>query len=307
MDRKFFPAMAGIAFILAGNAMAQRPVSHAVTHVEFDSPEGWAMQYFSSVTSMSGLQPPVTSVEERRVGSVTVGLEADWLPALSAARQKVGFAGRKDLDLNQAPVFMRPSVRVGLPWKLTLVAAGPPPLEVFGVRPSLFAYGVERPIWQNDQWRFGWRGYGQIGSVRGAFTCPASAVGNLASASSPASVCIAESKDVASLTSWGTELQLAYRPPRMPKLSPHVAFGGNYLDNKFQVDAPLAARQDRSRLWSRGKTVDITWGASYLLNKRMAFTVDAYYSPLWVHRSATSPVAIDGLFNVRAMISYTLW
>ena len=37
----------------------------------------------------------------------------------------------------------------------------------------------------------------------------------------------------------------------------------------------------------------------------VAFTVDAFYSPLWVTRSAASPRTNDGLFNVRALLSYS--
>jgi hypothetical protein len=46
-------------------------------------------------------------------------------------------------------------------------------------------------------------------------------------------------------------------------------------------------------------------GVSYLVTSQMAFTVGAFYSPLWVTRNATAPRTNDGLFNVRAMMSYT--
>jgi hypothetical protein len=45
---------------------------------------------------------------------------------------------------------------------------------------------------------------------------------------------------------------------------------------------------------------------TYSLTKRVAFTVDAFYTPLWVRRTATAPRTNDGLFNVRALLSYTL-
>ena len=41
-----------------------------------------------------------------------------------------------------------------------------------------------------------------------------------------------------------------------------------------------------------------------MVTKRAALTVDAFYSPLWVQRTPTSPRTNDGLFNVRALLSY---
>jgi hypothetical protein len=63
---------------------------------------------------------------------------------------------------------------------------------------------------------------------------------------------------------------------------------------------------DRTRLWTRGGTFSGTGGASYLLTKRVALTVDAFYSPLWVKRNPSAPRTNDGLFNVRALLSYTI-
>jgi hypothetical protein len=40
----------------------------------------------------------------------------------------------------------------------------------------------------------------------------------------------------------------------MPKLTPHVAAGGNFIDGVFHVDAPVQNGLDRTRLWTRGGT-----------------------------------------------------
>src|SRR5206468_85111 len=100
----------GLACVLAGNAFGQGMTINRVQHLNFDTPEAWAMKYFTSTTMMSGLQPPETLVEERKMGSVTVGLEMGWIPALTPAQATVGFSGKKQEDLNKAPIFMRPSV-----------------------------------------------------------------------------------------------------------------------------------------------------------------------------------------------------
>jgi hypothetical protein len=274
--------------------------------VAFDSPEGWAMKYFSSATMLSGLQPPESALEKRGFGSLTVGLELGWLPTLSEEKTRVGFSGTKAEDLNKAPILIRPVVRLGLPWKFTVVAAGPPPLSAFGIKPRLFAFGLERPIVERDRWRFGWRGYGQVGSVKGGFTCPEKALGFPSGSPQNPAGCIGESEDIATLRHGGTELQFAYRPVRFPRLTPHVAAGVNFIDGEFQVNAPRTTRFDRSHLWTRGVTFNGTAGVSYQVSRRIAFTVDAFYSPLWVRREAGGPRRNDGLFNVRALLSYSL-
>ena len=117
--------------------------------------------------------------------------------------------------------------------------------------------------------------------------------------------CVGESADVASLRYAGSEFQFAYRIPSMPKLVPHVAVGGNFIDGVFHVHAPVEDGLDQTRLWTRGGTFSTSEGVSYLVTKRAVFTVDAFYSPLWVQRTPTSPRTNDGLFNVRALMSYT--
>src|SRR6266481_4713135 len=132
--------------VAAASLIAQNSTTSLVTHVGFNSPEGWALKYYASATLFSGLQPPEPLVEGRQIGSVTLGLEMGWLPTLSPDRARVGFSGHKEEDLNKAPIFLRPVVRVGLPWRFTAVVAGPAPIQVFGVTPRLFAFGLERPL-----------------------------------------------------------------------------------------------------------------------------------------------------------------
>jgi hypothetical protein len=298
--------LACIICLLTGNAIAQTGTNIPSRHVGFNSPEGWALKYFTSVTLLSGLQPARAVDEEYRTGSLNVGLELGWIPMLSTERQRVGFSGRKEEDLNKAPILIRPTVRIGLPWRLSVMAAGPPPLQAFGVTPRLFALGLERPILERNQWRLGWRAYGQLGSVKGAFTCPERALAFPAGSDNNPSGCIGESADVASLRYAGSELQFAYRVPRVPRLTLHAAGGMNLIDSIFEVHAPLETRLDRNRLWTRGKTFSGTGGFSYLLSSRVALTVDAFYSPLWVRRDPAAPSRNDGLFNVRALLSYSL-
>src|SRR5436190_7072683 len=94
-----------ILSVLSSYTMAQNRVVAPVQHLSFDAPEAWALKYFTSVTLLSGLEPPETFGEERRTGSFSAGVEFGWMPALSAARAQVGFSGRKQEDLNKTPIL----------------------------------------------------------------------------------------------------------------------------------------------------------------------------------------------------------
>jgi hypothetical protein len=278
--------------------------SIAITTIGFDRPEAWGLKYFSSISLLNGLQPPESLEGGHRAGSVTVGFEADWIPTLSAEQSRIGFFGKAPEDLNKAPFFGRVVVRVGLPAKFSAVVALPPPFEMFGITPHLVAFGVERPLLERDRWVVNWRGYGQLGSVKGAFTCPKSVLGFAPGSAGNPTACVGESNDEATLRYAGSEFQFAYRIRSMPKLVPHVSVAGNFIDGAFQVHAPVTGGLDQTRMWTRGGTFSTTGGISYFVTKQAVFTVDAFYSPLWVQRSPGAPVTNDGLFNVRALLSY---
>jgi hypothetical protein len=80
--------------------------------------------------------------------------------------------------------------------------------------------------------------------------------------------CVGESADVATLRYAGSEIQVAYRIQRMPKLVPHVAVAGNFIDGVFQVHAPVKDGLDRTRLWTHRGTFSTSAGVSYLVTKR---------------------------------------
>ncbi len=300
----------GALLFASGLAAAQQmgaagsPLGTGNQHVGFDRPEAWALKYFASTTLLSGLAPPEPA-EGRRVGSVSIGLELGWMPHLDAGQTRVGFYGTAPEDLNKAPILARPVVRVTLPWKLTALAAAPPPVQLFGVTPRLLAFGLERPIVHRGAWTLGWRGYGQVGWVKGAFTCPQSVLAFAPGSPQNPEFCIGESSDKATLRYAGSEFQVAYRIPSHPKWTPHASAGGNFIDGAFQVHSPLRNLLDQSRLWTHGGTFSTTGGVSYAVTKQIGFTVDVFYSPLWVQRTATAPRTNDGLFNVRALLSYS--
>jgi hypothetical protein len=273
-------------------------------HIGFERPEAWGLKYFASASLLSGMPAPASG-EGLHAGSISVGFEMDWLPQLNAGQERIGFDGTAPENLNQSPIFARATVRVGLPDKFSVVLAAPPPFELFGVRTHLLAFGLERPLLEREHWTLGWRGYGQVGSVKGAFTCPDSVLAFAPGSSGNPTECVGQSADVASLNYAGSEFEFSYRIPRNPKIIPHVAAGGNWLDTVFQTHAPVSAGLDETRLWTRGGTFSGTGGITYMVAKLAALTVDAFYTPLWVKRNAGASRTNDGLFNVRASLSYS--
>jgi len=212
-----FASVVAVATVSADNAMAQSGVGNGGSvnarnqneHVSFDSPEAWALKYFASTTLLSGLQPEQFP-SGRRIGSVTVGLELGWLPTLDPGQTRVGFNGTAPEDLNNAP-YSQAGCESGLPGKFSVVVAAPPPLRVFGSTPHLLAFGLERPILQREGWTVSWRGYGQVGSVKSAFTCPSTVLAFPPGSPKNPTHCVGESADVASLRYAGSEMQFAYR------------------------------------------------------------------------------------------------
>jgi len=302
--RSFLFTLGLLGLTVTASAQNSGVILHNNYHIGFERPEAWGLKYFSSASLLSGL-PATPPPEGYHAGSITVGLEMDWLPQLDAGQQRIGFNGRAPEDLNKAPIFARPTIRVGLPDKFSAVVCMPPPFELFGLHARLVAIGLERPLIERDHWTLGWRGYGQLGSVEGAFTCPSSVLGFAPGSTGNPARCLTASADVASLRYAGSEFEFSYRIPRNPRIIPHVAVGGNFIDGVFQTRANVVAGRDETRLWTRGGTFSTTGGITYMVTKRAAFTVDAFYSPLWVQRSPTAPRTNDGLFNVRAFLSYT--
>jgi hypothetical protein len=293
----------GIAPAQYAGAPGSGKVFNPNYHISFERPEAWGLKYYASVSLLSGLPVPTDS-EGAHLGSISVGLEADWLPELDAGQQRIGFNGKTPEDLNKTPIFLRPVVRIGLPDKFTVLVAAPPPARLFGVQPRLLAFGLERPLFARNGVTLGWRGYGQFGEVKGSFTCPSGVLGSAPGSPGNPTDCVARSEDKALLRYAGSEFDLSYRIPHS-KFIPHAAAGGNFMDLVFETHAPVSAGLDETRMWTHGGTFTTTGGITYLVSKRAAFTVDAFYTPLWVRRSPTSPRVNDGLFNVRALMSYT--
>src|SRR5437667_4236919 len=153
-----------------------------------------------------------------------------WLQELDEGQRRVGFNGRAVHDVNKMPVMARGVLRVGLPAKFSLIAAAPLPARIAGVTPRLLAFGLERPLVERDRWTVTWRGYGQVGAVKGAFTCPQEVLAFAPRSPENSTGCTGTSDDMARLQYAGMEFQYSRRLRRWPKLVPHASVGGNFID-----------------------------------------------------------------------------
>jgi len=291
----FFP-------LLCRSVLAQEVVK-STEHLDVDRPEAWAMSYFSSVALLAGLGTPYS----RDPGSFEIGFEADWIPTLSKSMKRVGFNGLKEEDLNKAPIFMRPRLTVGLPWEFALTLSYLPPIEVFGVEPNLFAFALERSLYERAPWTIGVRAYGQVGEIRGAFTCPSDVAKFPSGSPENPFGCEKESNDIVTQRYGGLELSGSYRIERLEwlrGLTPYLAVAGNFLDHKIQVRARTFGFADRRRLLADAWTFSASAGVTYPLTGRLSVSVGLFYSPLSVVRPPDTSRQNDPLFNVRSMITY---
>ncbi len=293
-------AALAIALGLSNGAAAQ--VIAPTEHLAFDTPESWALQYFTSATLMTGLETDMPDVP----GSVAVQLEAGWLPSLTPQEEQVGFAGTAREDLNKAPLFLRPRIRVGLPGRFALIVAGVPPLRTFGLTPRLGALGIEWAMLDTAEWRLAWRVHGETGSVTGAFTCPAAVLASSPGSAGNPTGCTTVSADVVTLRYGSVELDVAHRFEHWRKLTPHVTASLNGIDSHFEVGAHTFGNIDETRLYSSGATWSASAGASIALTSRIALAADLFYTPLTIRRQAGGPETTDGLFNVRGLFSYRI-
>ncbi len=294
--------LAGLVLVSAAAGANAQAVITTVEHVDFDRPESWALQYFTSATLLTGLDP----AEDERAGTITIGLETGWVPSLTPAQERVGFHGTAFQDLNKAPIVLRPRVRVGLPGRFALMAAGTPPIRAFGVTPRLVALALDWAMIDGEDWRIAWRAHGQTGTVTGAFSCPASVAAFPPGSAANPTGCQAESTDVATLRYGGAEVETARRLARLGGLTPHVAVGVNAIAARYQLNARAFGDIDHTRLETSGVTWSASVGAALPINAHVTLSADMFYTPLMVRRTATAPRTNDGLFNVRALVSYRL-
>ena len=286
-----------LAFFFAGPAFGQ--IIDDVEELDWDRPEAWAMKYFNSVSLLTGLGPP----RVRDKWSFEIGLELDSIPHLSEDQRRVGFGGAKVEDLNRLPVFFRPRLTIGLPAKWSLDIAYVPPIEVRGVKSSLFALGLERSVYSAGPWTLGIRLYGQVGGIKSDFTCTSDEASHPPGPPDNIWGCEAPSEDEVTLNYAGAAFTGGYR---YRKTDFHWGLAANYMDMEFQVDAVTYGVIDRNLLLADGWTWSFNGGASWRIGARARLSAELFYGPLSVVRPPSTSEDNDPLINLRTMLRIDL-
>jgi hypothetical protein len=292
-------AAAGIALTLSTAPDASAQVS-TTSRLDFDRPEAWAMKYFTSASLLAA----TPALPGDQTGQIWLGLELVGLPALSTAQQRVGFNGTTQEDLNQAPLFFRPRITIGLTRRLTLTLAGVPPVHVFGVTPKLLDVGIDWTMKSTPHWTFVSRAHGQVGHVTGAITCPADVLRFDPGSEGNLTGCDATSADATSLRYVAIDLDVARRLTE--RLSMRASLGVNLIDGVFQTNAHTFGFADRTRLTSRGVTSAGSLGLTYGFSPRLVLGVGVLYAPLRIQRPGESSSSLDSLLTARGILTYRL-
>lgn len=287
-----------VSLVVMLGAASAAAGQNTVQYLAFDRPESWALKYFSAISTFTSVGAPLA----REPGSVDFGLEGGWIPHLSEDQRRVGFDGKNLEDLNKTPVFGRPRVTIGLPGGFSAELAWVPPVEINGQRTNLVSGALERAFLDHGPLTLGLRLYGQAGHAKGDFTCSKDVVSQPPGSDGNPLGCSGLSQDTATLNNIGAALTGGVRIGGGGAL--HFAGGATYNDLQFQTGAVENGVPDDTRLVTHGWTGWIAAGAGWPLGKRLGFSVEAFYSPLAVKRPPATDTQNDGLFNVRALLSY---
>jgi hypothetical protein len=288
--------------LLLGATAPSQAQLHFTEELDSTRTEAWAMRWLAAVATptmfgvAAGTEP----------WSFEVALEGGSIPSLSEEDRRVGFNGTKVEDLNRAPLFGRPVVRLGLPGDLTVAAGWVPPIDFDGVEPNLLSLALARPLWVGQRGRLGAQLFYLDGKIEGDISCPQSEVDAGDDPEGNPFGCEAASDDTMSLTSWGIEIGYAWQATSSVDL--FLSGLWQQQDAEFQVRAEYSGLVDRNRLVYDGDDYAWTAGAGWQANPDLRLAAELFYSPLDVVRdpSGQGPSENDPLFNFRLLGTYKL-
>lgn len=285
------------AFMLPGPVAAQYNGNAANPEdLDFQRPEAWAMTYFTSVSLLTGLGVPGAV----REGNLVASFEGALVPELSDGQRRVGFNGTKLEDLNKTSVFGRVRFTFGLTDDAEFTVAYVLPVTRNGATPNLVSASVGIPLKRTASWRVGTRVYGQLGTIKGDFTCD---VATVAAGNDPdlnPFGCDEVSADRVKQRYLGADIGAA---ALIGSVEPYVTVGVNRMSGEFNVYALTNGSRDDSAFSSSGFTLHGTAGVLFDINERWYVSSEVFYSPL----SADRPVEVSGsdsLLNGRMMLSF---
>ena len=255
------------------------------------------MNYVTASTFMSAFG------ESRQLapGQWSIAAELGLIPRLNERERRVGLNGFKEEDLNKSPVFGRLRLGFGLPAGWFAEFGYSPELVIDGTRPrDLFALAVGHRLFEWRRWTVSMRVFGQHGAAEGDITCPSPLAGITDLQKNP-SGCNAPSDDRISLNYYGADVIAAWRsdPWRL-----YVDAAAVRTEPVVQVDAPVFAVRDRSRLAARDVLPYVAVGASRDFGAHWTVTGEVLYVPLTVRRDPDRGREQDPFTTVRFLVRY---
>jgi hypothetical protein len=292
-----------LGLVLLASPAAAQVVLDIDIPLSFDAPESWAMKRIASLSLYTGMGVP----RAMKPGSLELGLEGLWIPAVSEEKATVGFNGIKTEDVNRLSAFGRPRLLVGLPAKWSLDLSWVPPWgRIRGIEPDLLAVGIARPLWEGERSRIGVRLYGQHGSIRGDITCTRKQAAAGPDLEANPYQCEEPSDDTLSIDSESLELSAALPWGDPSRWDPYVALSVNRMDIDLQVHALYSGILDTTHGFTDGWTWAAMGGTRYRTGERWELAGELFVSPLGVIRPPVTSAQTENLTHFRVSASYRI-
>lgn len=221
------------ALLALAMAAAAQTEAWAQCRVGGSSNEGRLLAFYTAPLVFSAATAP----DVLPAAGVRVGGEAEYIPRPDPAIERTGLCfTQKSEKTSLSPVFGRPRITIGGPFGFALEAAYLPPVTIARATPNLLSFGVSYsrrlaagPVWSTVM---ALRLHGTFGNVKGAITCPRSALQQ----GDPSAPCYGTepSKDTFYPDMFGGEAAIGFAP-RGSAVAWYGGAGANRIDPHFQV------------------------------------------------------------------------
>jgi len=257
------------------------------------TPEGRLMAFYSSALAFS----PVGLPPAWRKWSLSLGIEASYVPPLSESQRTAGFD--KPEATNLAPLFPRPRAMLALPGGFVVEGSWVPPIRMFDVEANLVSVALSRPLTRVRSFEVVPRVSMLGGRVRGPITCNAETAddGGDDLRLYYQSICHGnDSDDHFEPRHISAEVMVA-TSMRGGAFRPYLSAGARRERTKFDIGV---IRADGSRdldhpvLELRATRAHFTGGLMWLNTRRLRTAAEAYWAP-------------GSLFTVRALAGVQVW
>ncbi|MEO8029682.1 MAG: hypothetical protein ABJC74_08505 [Gemmatimonadota bacterium] len=213
-----------------------------------------------------------------RLASIRLGLEATYVPDLSAADRTptVCQPGQGPLNTNQENVLFRPRLLLSGQRGLFIELSWIPPVRVNGVKSNLVSFAIGRSTQTGKNGLARLRLFGVLGSVKGAFTCSA---GDVASPTNSECFNSQVSNDKLKPTMFGGDFSVA-RTMAGGRFIPYLGLGISFLRPRFQVSHVTAdSTTDNTKIEANMTRFTAHGGFSFVPSPRLLISAEAYAAP----------------------------